>query len=92
MAGLWEYPNELAPAPCPVEARTLEPGPTGKHIFTHMEWRMTSTAVEAAGPALPEGWVWAGREELRERYAYTGCSGPHGRPQTGPRPAGPPRA
>ena len=69
MAGLWEYPNELAPAPCPVEARTLEPGPTGKHIFTHMEWRMTSTAVEAAGPALPEGWVWAGREELRERYA-----------------------
>ena len=69
LAGLWEYPNELAPAPCPVEARTLEPGPTGKHIFTHMEWRMTSTAVEAAGPALPEGWVWAGREELRERYA-----------------------
>ena len=69
LANLWEYPNEVSPAPCPVEARALEPGPAGAHVFTHIEWRMTSAAVEAAGPALPEGWVWAGGEELRERYA-----------------------
>jgi len=69
LAGLWEYPNEPAPAPCPVEARRLAQGPQGKHIFTHIEWHMTGVVVDAAGPELPEGWVWAGREDLRSRYA-----------------------
>ncbi len=69
LAGLWEYPNERSPAPCPVEVRALEDGPAGKHIFTHIEWRMTSLAGEVSGPALPGGWVWAGREELQSRYA-----------------------
>ena len=26
-------------------------------------------AVEAAGEALPPGWVWAGLQELRQTYA-----------------------
>ncbi len=69
LAGLWEYPNETGSAPCPVEARELGPGPEGKHIFTHVEWRMSSVIAQAAGPELPEGWVWAGGRELRERYA-----------------------
>ena len=69
LAGLWEYPNELSPAPCPVEAEGLEDGPAGKHIFTHIEWRMKSLIVYAGGEELPEGWVWAGREELEGTYA-----------------------
>ena len=69
LAGLWEYPNELSPAPCPVEAAGLADGPAGKHIFTHIEWRMASRLVEAASDALPGGWVWAGREELEREYA-----------------------
>ena len=69
LAGLWEYPNEPAPAPCPVEAAGLADGPSGKHIFTHIEWRMASRMVEAASDALPGGWVWAGREELEREYA-----------------------
>ena len=69
LAGLWEYPNELSPAPCPVEALSLERGPSGRHIFTHIEWRMEALLVEAAGEALPPGWVWAGPGELEERYA-----------------------
>ena len=69
LAGLWEYPNELSPAPCPVEAAHLEDGPPGKHIFTHIEWRMGSVIVDAAGEALPEGWVWADRTELEQEYA-----------------------
>ena len=69
LAGLWEYPNELSPAPCPVEAAALADGPAGRHIFTHIEWHMRSLLVEAAGEALPEGWVWAGREELARDYA-----------------------
>ena len=69
LAGLWEYPNELSPAPCPVEALSLEQGPSGKHIFTHIEWHMKAVLVQAAGDTLPEGWVWATLEELDRDYA-----------------------
>ena len=69
LAGLWEYPNELAPAPCPVEAEYLEDGPAVKHIFTHIEWRMRSVIVGAKTETLPEGWVWADRAELEQEYA-----------------------
>ena len=40
-----------------------------KHIFTHIEWRMSALAVEAGSPALPEGWVWADRAALAREYA-----------------------
>lgn len=69
LASLWEYPNELAPAPCPVEAAGLEPGCGGRHIFTHIEWRMQSVVVTAASDALPQGWVWADRDALAGEYA-----------------------
>ena len=69
LAGLWEYPNELSPAPCPVEAAGLSDGPAGKHIFTHIEWRMASRMVEAASDRLPVGWVWADRDALEREYA-----------------------
>ena len=68
LAGLWEYPNDLAPCPCPVEGETELAG-AGKHIFTHIEWHMTAFRVFPPTDDLPEGWVWAGREELEERYA-----------------------
>lgn len=69
LAGLWEYPNQLSPAPCPVEAAGLSDGPAGKHIFSHIEWHMTAQIVEAASPELPEGWVWADRAALERDYA-----------------------
>ena len=69
LAGLWEYPNGPAPCPCPVEAKSLSEVGAAKHIFTHIEWHMTGVAVEAGDAALPDGWVWAGREELRTVYA-----------------------
>ena len=69
LAGLWEYPNELSPAPCPVEALSLEQGPSGKHIFTHIEWHMKAVLVQAANDTLPQGWVWATLEELDRDYA-----------------------
>ena len=72
LAGLWEYPNELAPAE---EARTRWglPGEgtfvgTGKHIFTHVEWRLTARRWDLSAPALPEGWVWADRRALERDY------------------------
>ena len=74
LAGLWEYPNELTagadwPERWGLSAPCLEQAGTGKHIFTHIEWRMTALAGELDSPALPEGWVWASREDLRDAYA-----------------------
>ncbi len=68
LAGLWEYPNELAPWSCPV-AGEVAFGATGKHIFTHIEWHMTAYTVTAATDDLPAGWVWADEKELRRLYA-----------------------
>ena len=74
LAGLWEYPNALAPGEATLESWNLSPlsmedGGAGKHVFTHIEWHMTCRLGELPSPALPEGWVWAGREELRRDYA-----------------------
>lgn len=74
LAGLWEYPNELAQAEDPlsqwgISPISLEKAGTGKHIFTHIEWRMTALTGEVAAPELPQGWVWADRRELRDTYA-----------------------
>ena len=73
LAGLWEYPNELAngsdwPERWGLSAPLTRAG-TGKHIFTHIEWHMTALAGELDGPALPDGWVWADRQSLRDVYA-----------------------
>ena len=68
LAGLWEFPNELSPADCPVTG--LERGShEGRHIFTHVEWHMRARVVHAMDDTLPEGWVWADRRELARTYA-----------------------
>ena len=68
LAGLWEYPNEIAPYPCPVPGK-VEFAATGKHIFTHKEWHMTAYTVMAETNTLPEGWVWADKGEWTTVYA-----------------------
>jgi len=72
LAGLWEYPNELSG----VSLRDLGISPeetwsagVGTHIFSHIEWHMTGLGARLSAPDLPEGWVWAGREELQTVYA-----------------------
>ena len=74
LAGLWEYPNELAERRDALAAWHILPlqqeaAGTGKHIFSHIEWHMNAVAVTAAGPELPDGWVWAGTRELAQVYA-----------------------
>ena len=73
LAGLWEYPNELADGTDWPErwglTSLLTRAGTGKHIFTHIEWHMTALVGALDSLALPEGWVWAGREELVDTYA-----------------------
>ena len=74
LAGLWEYPNELNdgtdwPARWGLTVPALERAGAGRHIFTHIEWRMAALSGEMNSPDLPRGWVWAGREELADTYA-----------------------
>lgn len=78
LAGLWEYPNEAAGAGQTLEdwgivSRAMSEGGAGKHIFTHVEWRMRAVVAQTDEESLPEGWVWAGREELRDVYAVPGA-------------------
>lgn len=74
LAGLWEYPNELTgeetvPAALGLSPADLELVGTGRHIFTHIEWRMTAYTARAKDLDLPQGWVWADREALAREYA-----------------------
>lgn len=73
LAGLWEFPNELAPAGDALTQWAIKgtavPGDTGRHIFSHIEWHMRAVMVRAEHDHLPDGWVWAGRQELERQYA-----------------------
>ncbi len=81
LAGLWELPaaegrlNE-AGARAFLQERgilpeELVPGPDARHIFTHIQWNMTSWVVRTGKQA--GNFVWATGEELRnEFYASLG--------------------
>ena len=77
LAGLWELPAAEG-ALSREEARAflesqgfvepaLTPGPKAKHVFSHVEWHMTSFAVQGVEEFPSCTWV-TGRE-LREAYA-----------------------
>lgn len=68
LAGLWEFPNELAPANIPVLGLELNGGQC-KHIFSHVEWHMKGRIIFSMDDRLPEGWIWADKQELKETYA-----------------------
>ena len=75
LAGLWEFPNvegtlDEAAAGDVVRAWDLEPRAwknrlTAKHIFSHVEWRMTGYTLEVSGKG-PPGFVWT---ETLEHHA-----------------------
>ena len=74
LAGLWEFPNELAPAQealaeWNIQTQDVYRAGVGKHVFSHIEWRMTANLVQAGSEELPEGWVWADRDALEREYA-----------------------
>ena len=75
LASLWEFPNaegtlEESAAAKPLEewgltAREWKKKLSAKHIFTHVEWRMTGYVLEAQGPGT-ESFLWADAETLEE--------------------------
>ena len=76
LAGLWEFPHvpgklSESDAAAPLSdwgltAKNWEKTLTARHIFTHVEWRMTGYVVAVAGEN--SGFVWVNREEL-EKFA-----------------------
>ena len=81
LAGLWEYPNSLAPAEefltdqgVPVSGLAF--GGAGTHIFTHVEWHMTARVGEVQSETLPGGWVWAGKADWSGTYAIPSAFAP----------------
>lgn len=84
LAKLWEYPNELSDKEEPTLPYDLQGDAprfvgVGRHIFSHVEWHLRLYALRVQDEALPQGWVWATREELSQRYAipnaFSSCSG-----------------
>ncbi len=75
LAGLWELPNApMGQSPLPPELTTVcrptaDTLPDGKHLFTHIEWRMHGIRLDAPDISLPDGYVWATEAGLREQYA-----------------------
>ena len=64
LAGLWQFPFFEGDVPDfgPVLKEKRD-----KHIFTHVEWRMTGRLIETERELAP--YIWVGAEELREKYA-----------------------
>ena len=72
LSGLWEFPNELDSVSVESLGLTgVAEGSfgTGKHVFSHIEWRMTSYVYRSKSDRLPEGYVWADRDQLKSVYA-----------------------
>lgn len=79
LANLYEFPNcvgVLNPQEAErylkgigVKALTLHELESAKHIFTHLEWHMTGYFATVENVALPQGCVWATKDELEKQYA-----------------------
>ena len=80
LAGLWELPNTegfLTPAEAaahivslygakPADAAPLK---EAKHLFTHIEWRMTGVRITVRAFSPPPDYIWATPGEMKSAYA-----------------------
>lgn len=80
LGGLWELPGAagwLTAGEAAAQARALglraaaiEPLGDGKHIFSHIEWRMQGYRLTVEGrTAVGDGWVWATGAQVQGVYA-----------------------
>ncbi len=68
LAGLWEFPNFLEEDD-PYSGLGLPFVGTGKHIFTHIEWKMTAFRGNSEQIPGETPWVWATADDLRDTYS-----------------------
>lgn len=80
LAGMWELPGVdgwIRPSQALEEAVRLgarikaEPEilKEGRHLFSHIEWKMKGIGLRAAYFEAPPGFVWADAGAIREQYA-----------------------
>lgn len=77
LAGLWEFPSvDKNASPMEIDEflkgkgifpLSVEPCGSARHIFTHLEWRMTGFLVECEKPS--DAFTWASAEDIRLHYA-----------------------
>lgn len=77
LGGLWEFPNVAGnlPAQCAervlkkweILPRTMEPTAEAKHVFTHLEWKMSGYTV-STGQTSPD-FEWVPYDRLETSYA-----------------------
>lgn len=63
----------IAAAAAFADAPLPEQLPKAKHIFTHLEWHMSGWKFYAPAQTLPDGYVWASREQLEQEYTLPGA-------------------
>lgn len=70
LAGLWEFPHTMGEESLPfsVEEEGLSHFSRGKHIFSHIEWRMEGVTGTLSLSTLPEGYALVTLQELEEKY------------------------
>ena len=79
LAGLWELPNTEShlsaektaawAAKWGFHTTSIRQLPEGKHIFTHIEWRMRGYCLEGAAKQTPSDCRWVSAAEMAENYA-----------------------
>lgn len=73
LAGLWELPNRFSDEDASLPVPTLSaptPLPSGRHLFSHVEWRMVGALYHCSGlPPLPQEYCWASLAELQATVA-----------------------
>ena len=83
LAGLYEFPNveghlrteevigyAQTAGLTPVRVKRIG---TAKHIFSHIEWRMSGYSVCVGSAEAPAGCVWTSREQLQNEYTLPGA-------------------
>lgn len=76
LAGMWELPNTLSDQPLEaleiaMRERCSDIGelPEARHLFTHIEWRMTGRIYEMIKPvALSDDYAWVTMSQLRNAF------------------------
>ena len=75
---LWEEGLEKEETLARLKQMGLEPEssealPPARHVFTHVEWRMSGWYCRVGQAPAPEGFVWAEPDQIREEYALPGA-------------------
>lgn len=86
LAGLWQPPlwegatlsapqlaDALAALGLRLDGAAFVPLPAAKHVFSHVEWRMTGWELSVCEQPAPDGFAWASPARLEADFALPGA-------------------